>query len=320
METKEPKSLLEAVRHFSDPNVCLQTMIKVRWPNGVKCPTCGSEKVSFLANQFRWQCSVKHPKRQFSAKVGTIFEDSAIGLDKWLPVVWLLTNCKNGISSYEVARDLGVTQKTGWFMLQRVRLAMQAGSFWNKLEGEIEADETFIGGLARNMHKNRRAQKISGTGGTGSGKAIVMGLLDRHTRKVKIMHVPNVQSETLQPYVRKYVEGGSYVYTDAWAGYHGLDRDYVHNVIDHAEAYVQGNVHTNGIENFWSLLKRGLKGTYISVEPFHLFRYLDEQAFRFNNRKTDDGDRFVRTLEGIEGKRLTYKELTGKTDASAAIR
>ncbi len=286
-------------------------MVNVRWPNGVKCPTCGSEKVSFLANQCRWQCSTKHPKRQFSAKVGTIFEDSPIGLDKWLPVVWLLTNCKNGISSYEVARDLGVTQKTAWFMLQRVRLAMQAGSFWDKLEGEIEADETFIGGLARNMHKNKKA-KITGTGGTGSGKAVVMGLLDRHTRQVKIAHVPDVRGETLQPYVRKYVKGGSYVFTDAWVGYHGLDREYVHQVIDHAETYVKGNVHTNGIENFWSLLKRTLKGTYVSVEPFHLFRYLDEQAYRFNNRKANDGERFIRVLAGTKGKRLTYQNLIGK--------
>jgi len=311
METNTPTTLIEAVRYFSDPQVCLEMMVNVRWPNGVKCPTCGSEKVSFLANQCRWQCSTKHPKRQFSAKVGTIFEDSPIGLDKWLPVVWLLTNCKNGISSYEVARDLGVTQKTAWFMLQRVRLAMQAGSFWDKLEGEIEADETFIGGLARNMHKNKKA-KITGTGGTGSGKAVVMGLLDRHTRQVKIAHVPDVRGETLQPYVRKYVKGGSYVFTDAWVGYHGLDREYVHQVIDHAETYVKGNVHTNGIENFWSLLKRTLKGTYVSVEPFHLFRYLDEQAYRFNNRKANDGERFIRVLAGTKGKRLTYQNLIGK--------
>jgi transposase-like protein len=318
METKEPQSLLEAVRYFADPKVCLATMVKVRWPDGVKCPRCGSEKVSFLENQYRWQCSTKHPKRQFSAKVGTVFEDSPIGLDKWLPVVWLLTNCKNGISSYEVARDLGVTQKTGWFMLQRVRLAMQAGTFWDKLQGEIEADETFIGGLARNMHKNKKG-KITGTGGAGSGKAVVMGLVDRNTRQVRVAHVPNVQRDTLQAQVRKYVQGGSYVFTDAWLGYHGLDREYVHQVIDHAESYVQGNVHTNTIENFWSLLKRGLKGTYISVEPFHLFRYLDEQAFRYNHRKTDDAGRFGRTMAGIVGKRLTYDNLTGKEQPAAAL-
>ena len=312
METRTPTTLIDAVRYFADPDVCLQTMVKIRWPNGVKCPTCGSERVSFLANQRRWQCSIKHSRRQFSAKVGTIFEDSPIGLDKWLPVVWLLTNCKNGISSYEVARDLGVTQKTGWFMLQRVRLAMQSGSFWDKLEGEIEVDETFIGGLARNMHKDKKAAKITGTG--GSGKELVMGLLDRETGKVRVKHIANRQSQTLQEEVRANVEEGSHVFTDELASYTGLDKDYVHQFVNHAEEYVRGNVHTNGIENFWSLLKRGLKGTYVSVEPFHLFRYLDEQAFRYNERKDNDGGRFMRVLSQVTGRRLTYKNLTGKPD------
>jgi transposase-like protein len=280
----------------------------------VKCPICGSDKVHFLANQRRWKCSAKHDRRQFSIKVGTIFEDSPIGLDKWLPIVWLLTNCKNGISSYEIARDLGVTQKTAWFMLHRVRTAMKSGTFWSKLDGEIEADESFIGGLARNMHKNKKA-KITGTG--GSGKAIVMGILDRNTREIRVKHVADTKRETLQAEIREHVEPGSDVFTDALLAYQGLDREYVHKVIDHAESYVQGNIHTNGIENFWSLLKRGLKGTYISVEPFHLFRYLDEQAFRYNNRKTGDGDRFTRVLGRITGKRLTYKELTGKLGAAA---
>jgi len=305
-----PRTLLDAVRYFKDPDVCLQFMVGLRWPDGtVKCPICGSDKVHFLANQRRWKCSAKHDRRQFSIKVGTIFEDSPIGLDKWLPAVWLLTNCKNGISSYEVAKDLGVTQKTAWFMLQRIRLAMQKGTFWNKMEGEIEADESYIGGLARFMHKNKKA-KITGTG--GSGKAIVMGLLDRNTKEVRAMHVPDTKRETLHGKVRDHVAAGSDVFTDELVGYLGLDREYVHNVINHAESYVKGNIHTNGIENFWSLLKRGLKGTYVSVEPFHLFRYLDEQAFRYNNRKTDDGNRFARTLCQTTGRRLTYKELTGK--------
>jgi transposase-like protein len=164
METYTPRTLLDAVRYFKDPDVCLQFMAGLRWPDGVvKCPICGSTKVHFLANQRRWKCSVDHDRRQFSIKVGTIFEDSPLGLDKWLPAVWLLTNCKNGVSSYEIARDLDVTQKTAWFMLHRIRKAMQHGSFWTKMEGEIEADESFIGGLARNMHKDKKA-KITGTG------------------------------------------------------------------------------------------------------------------------------------------------------------
>jgi transposase-like protein len=309
LEARTPATLLDAVRYFSNPDVCLNFMKAVRWPDGVKCPTCGNEKVGFLTNQRRWQCATKHPKRQFSVKVGTVFEDSPIGLENWLPVVWLLTNCKNGISSYEVARDLGVTQKTAWFMLQRIRLAMQTGTFWHKLDGEIEADESFIGGLARNMHKNKKA-KITGTG--GAGKAIVMGILDRNTREIRVKHVADTKRETLQAEIREHVALGAEVFTDELAAYTGLDHEYVHNVINHAETYVDGKIHTNGIENFWSLLKRGLKGTYVSVEPFHLFRYLDEQAFRYNNRKTNDAARFARVLAGTAGKRLTYNQLTGK--------
>jgi transposase-like protein len=316
MDGAIPITLHEAIAYFSNPENCMATAVALRWPDGnVVCPACGSAEVSFLATRRIWKCKTKHPKQQFSVKVGTIFEDSPIGLDKWFTAIWLIANCKNGVSSCEIARDLGVTQKTGWFMLHRIRKAMQQGTF-EKFAGEVEADETFIGGLARFMHKDRRGERIKGTG--GSGKAVVMGLLDRHSKKVRLIHLPNVQGETLKKHVRKYVEGGSYVFTDAFIGYHGLDAEYVHNVIDHAEAYVQGNVHTNMIENFWSLLKRGLKGTYISVEPFHLFRYLDEQAFRYNNRKTDDAERFRETLISVVGRRLTYKDLTGKNQPEAA--
>ncbi len=309
---KHPSTLQQAIRYFGNVENCQQFMIEMRWPDGkVRCPTCQSDNVTYLKNARVWKCYAKHPRAKFSLKVGTIFEDSPIGLDKWLPAMWLIANCKNGISSYEVARALGVTQKTAWFMDHRIRLAMQDQSVDMFPGSEVEADETFIGGLARNMHKDKKA-KITGTG--GAGKAIVMGLLDRHSAKVRLAHVPNTQGDTLQTHVRRYVPGGSYVFTDAWAGYHGLDKDYVHNVIDHAERYVDGNVHTNKIENFWSLLKRGLKGTYISVEPFHLFRYLDEQAYRFNERKANDGERFIGVASSVLGRRLTYAELTGKTE------
>jgi transposase-like protein len=308
-----PQTLQDAIRYFSDPDTCLDFMVSMRWPQGVVCPTCGSKEVAFLKTRRLWKCKTKHPKQQFSAKVGTVFEDSPIGLDKWFAAAWMVANCKNGVSSYEIHRALGVTQKTAWFMDHRIRLAMQAGSF-EKVSGDFEVDESFIGGLARNMHKNRKA-KITGTG--GAGKEVVMGLLDRNTRKIRLRHVKNTQGETLQGVIREYVEGGSYVYSDAWVAYNGLDREYIHQVIDHAETYVKGNVHTNGIENFWSLLKRGLKGTYVSVEPFHLFRYLDEQAFRYNNRQTNDGSRFVDVMRGVTGKRVTYQKLTGKEQASA---
>ena len=252
--------------YFAVPENCLTYLVARRpeWANGVVCPTCGSSKVSFLKNQLRWQCSARHPKRQFSVKVGTIFEDSPLGLDKWLPCVWLITNAKNGISSYEVGRALGVTQKTAWFMLHRVRLAHQ-GKDGGKLGGEIEVDETFIGGKARNMHKDVKARKIQGRTGP-EGKAIVAAVLERGG-KVRAKVVDKRRKSQLQSMVRDNVEAGSALCSDALKSYDGLAEEYAHEVIDHAVEYVRENVHTNGLENFWSLLKRGINGTYVSVEP-----------------------------------------------------
>ena len=309
-----PKTLLEAVRYFADPDVCVAYMAKARWGSldAVACPTCDSTKVHYLESRRLWQCNTKHPRRQFSVKVGTIFEDSALGLDKWLPAVWLITNAKKGISSYEVSRALDSTQKSAWFMLHRIRLAMQIPP--DTFSGEVEADETFIGGKARFMHKGKRAARIKGTG--GMGKSAVMGLLERHGpdghSRVRVKQVPNVRRATLAPEVRQHVAPGASIYTDALKSYEGLAPDYLHEVIDHAESYVRGKVHTNGLENFWSLVKRAIKGTYVSVEPFHLFRYLDEEVFRFNQRRDPDGDggRFLHVLRSVVGKRLTFAELT----------
>ena len=303
------KTLLEAIRYFSDLDVATQHVAATRWPDGPVCPRCGvvDPKHYYLKSRRLWKC--RACKKQFSVKLGTIFEDSPIGLDKWLPAMWFIANCKNGISSYELARNLGVQQKSAWFMLHRIRLAMQQGSV-EKLSGEVEADETYIDGKARNMHKSKREQKIQGRG--ASGKVAVMGLLERHG-EVRTKVVPDTKSRTLQVEVRENVEPGSEVHTDALASYRGLDPEYVHNVVDHAETYVRGHVHTNGLENFWSLLKRGIEGTYVSVEPFHLFRYLDEQGFRFNEREGEDKDRFAKALGNIAGRRVTYDELTGKT-------
>src|SRR5438128_6164404 len=308
--SKSPKTLQEAVLYFADPTNCLNYLASKRWADGVViCPTCGGIKVSFLKNQLRWQCSARHPKRQFSVKVGTIFEDSPLGLDKWLPVVWLIVNAKNGISSWEIHRAIEVTQKTAWFMLHRVRLAMQ-GKDGGKLGGTVEVDETFIGGKARNMHKAERARKINGRG--PEGKAIVAAVLERGG-KVRAQVVEDRRKPALQALVRDNVEAGSNLYSDDLRSYDDLDKDFVRGVVNHAVEYVNGQIHTNGLENFWSLLKRGLKGTYVSVEPFHLFRYVDEQAFRYNNRKDmNDADRFITVMQQIIGRRLTYKELTGK--------
>jgi transposase-like protein len=305
MET--PKTLQQAFIHFSKPENCNAFMIAMRWPDGqVICPTCGAEKVTYLQKANLFKCYAKHSRQKFSLKVGTIFEDSPLGLDKWLTAIWLIANAKNGISSYELSRHLGITQKSAWHVLHRIRLAMQNGTI-NKLSGQVEVDETFIGGKARNMHPAKR--KHLGTG--GAGKVAVMGLLERHG-EVRTMVVSNVSRKSLHGEVSKHVEQGSTVYSDAFRSYSRLEDDFVHNVINHAERYVDGHIHTNGIENFWSLLKRTLGGTYISVEPFHLFRYIDEQAFRFNKRKGTDADRFLAVVSLITGKRLEYKQLIGK--------
>jgi transposase-like protein len=242
-------------------------------------------------------------------KVGTLFEDSPLPLSKWLPVVWMIANCKNGISSYEVARALGITQKSAWFMLHRVRKAMHTGTFM-KLDGEVEVDETFIGGKARNMHKDKREEKITGTG--GKDKTAVMGFRQRGG-EVRVEVVPNRKKQTLQCMVKENVKAGAAIYSDALASYDGLDKEFEHQVVDHAIEYVHGRVHTNGLENFWSLLKRTLKGTYVAVMPFHLHRYLDEQTFRYNLRKgLNDAERFIYALSQIVNRRLTYKQLIGE--------
>jgi transposase-like protein len=315
MSESQPETLLEAVQYFSDADRCQDFMVAMRWPKAVvTCPTCGRDDVRFISTRRMFECKDKHARRQFSVKVGSIFEDSPISLSKWLPAMWLIANDKNGISSYELGRALGVTQTTAWFMLHRIRLAMQSDDY-TKLDGTIEVDETFIGGKARFMHRDRRARTIKGTG--GAGKVAVMGRLDRHGpdghSTVRTEVLENTRRSSLSPRVRRHVVSGSEVNTDALKSYADLDADYIHGVIDHAETYVQGKVHTNGIENFWSLLKRAIKGTYISVEPFHLFRYLDEEAFRFNSRQVTDGERFLRLARRVTGKRLPFSELTAAT-------
>jgi transposase-like protein len=314
-----PKTLLEAIKYFNDEQVCINAVAEMRWPNGVVCPRCDGDQPYWFETQKRWKC--RKCRKQFSVKVGSIFEDSPISLQKWLPALWMLTNCKNGISSYEIARDLGVTQKTAWFMLQRLRLILRSKTTGKMgSNGPVEIDETFIGGNLKFMHKSKkiRYQKRGGS----HGKAAVMGMLDRESRQVRVKVVPNVKRETLHAQILTEIESGSHIYTDGWTGYDGLD-NYVHMTVDHVTEYVRGRVHTQGMENFWALLKRGIKGTYVAVEPFHLDRYLDEQVFRYNNRATkenplDDCDRFLLALSQVAGKRLTYAEVTGKLERPEA--
>jgi transposase-like protein len=308
-----PETLQNANIYFSDPDRCFQYALNLRWPNGViSCPRCRSEKHSFISTRRMWFC--KGCKKQFTLKVGTIFEDSPLGLDKWMCAFWMLCNSKNGINSCEVARSLGITQKSAWFMLHRIRKAMHDDST-AKFSGEVEGDETFIGGKASNMHIAKKQRRITGTG--TKDKVAVMGMLERGG-KVRFSVVPTRRKAVLQAEVRKHVEAGSALYTDFLLSYEGLASDYAHQVVDHAVQYVNGRIHTNGLENFWSLLKRGINGTYVSVEPFHLFRYLDEQSFRYNNRKNmDDQTRFEAAMHNVAGKRLTYNELTGMGAATS---
>ena len=306
----QPTSLIAAVRYFSDLSVCNDYMRGIKWPGGEPCcHKCGSVNVYELSTRPVLKC--RDCKKQFSYKVGTIFEDSPLGLDKWFVAVWAIANCKNGISSHELGRALGITQKSAWFMLHRVREAMRTGTF-RKLAGTVESDETFVGGKADNMHAHVRARKIRGRGAVG--KAIVHGLLERGG-EVRAKVVESTERAELQPQVLVNVEKGAALYTDAHSGYTGLDAAYVHEVIDHAQAYVRGIVHTNGMENFWSLLKRSIKGTYVQVAPFHLQRYVDEQAHRYNHRKTNDEQRFHDVMGTVVGRRLTWRLLTAQDGA-----
>ena len=315
-----PKTLTAAIAHYADPQRAFDAAVELRWPGGnVICPRCNQAKHSFIKTRRIWFCYVC--KKQFTVKVGSIFEDSPLGLDKWMTAVWMIANCKNGISSYELGKNLGIRQNSAWFMLHRIREAMKGGSFMVKMGGPkggpVEVDEAFIGPNPRKMHRARRLKLMSAE--YAGSKAIVMGMLDRESRQVRAKVVPNVRREVLQNEILNQIEGGSTVYTDGSQSYDNLAaREYIHETVNHIQEYVRGQVHTQGIDNFWSLLKRGLRGTYVAVEPYHLDAYVTEQVFRYNNRATrdnplNDADRFALVMSQVGGKRLTYKELTGKT-------
>jgi transposase-like protein len=314
---ESPKTLLEAIQYFSDSENCRKFMIAVRWPDGiVKCPYCGAEKLTYLEKARVYRCYGNHKKQKFSLKVGTVFEDSPIPLEKWLMASWMLSNCRNGVSSYEVSRSIGVTQKSAWFMLHRIRVAMgddNKGKIGGSPKNQVEIDETYISGKPQNRHMGNRTQE--------GRKSIVMGMKTRNTREVRAMVIPDAKRTTLQDKILDHVGWGAHIYTDQWVGYDKLSATnlFVHKTVNHMVEHVKGNVHTNGIENFWALLKRTLKGTYVAVEPFHLDAYVNEQVYRFNNsRGKTDAQRFNKVMSQVSGKRLTYAELTGK-EAGAEI-
>jgi transposase-like protein len=313
-----PTTLVDAVKYFANEQVCIDEVAAMKWPDGqISCSGCGEiGNTIWLANQKRWKC--RGCKMQFSVKVGTIFHDSPLGLDKWMVAMWMLANCRNGVSSYEIARTIGITQKSAWHMLHRIRKAMtdisseQLGG-----NGPVEIDETFVGGKVKNMHKSKRVKGLNYS--AGNGKAIVMGMLERGG-KVRASVIGDRKLASMRPPVETNVASGSHIITDEHSCYPFIAKDaYYHEVINHIEGYVREHVHTNGIENFWSCLKRGLNGTYISVEPIHLDRYVDEQVFRFNNRHNKGGDasRFKAVLKDVVGRQLTYAALTGRLETAA---
>jgi transposase-like protein len=322
-ETNTPETMLEAIKYFADYGNAHRFMVSIRWPDGVvKCPTCGSCRVRYIATRRQWECREKHPQKRFSLKTGTIMEQSPLPLEKWLACYWYEVNCKNSVSSYEIMRELGVTQKTGWFMLHRIRHALHVGSWDSKMNGVVEADETMVGGLAANMHKKVRERKVGRNRG-GTHMTNVMGLLQRHDGKkhstVRTKVLRDRKKESLLTVIHKNVEPGTTLYTDALKNYRdpSIVGSFNYDFVDHAEAYVKDKVvHTNGLENFWALFKRCIKGTHVSVDPQHLFRYVDSEAFRFNYREVENSDRFRIIASNTIGKRLTYKTLIRASEDS----
>lgn len=304
---------MEAIKYFADLDVANQFLADMRWPDGVTCPMCKGKEIGFIATRRIWKC--KACKKQFSIKTGSVMEDSPISLGNWLAAIWMIVNDRNGVSSCEIARSLGITQKSAWFLMHRIRVAMENRSF-EKLSGTVEIDESYFGGEVKNMHEDVKRRKGVAHGGMND-KTAVLGIGMRNPDgkgllEVRAGTIKHTDRMTLMPIILETVEIKSTVNTDCHAAYNPLWRGYKHETINHSKEYVRGDVTTNRIENYWSVLKRGMKGTYIRGNGQHLDRYIAEASFRYNNRKESDAERFQKVLQSLNGRRLTYNQLTDK--------
>ncbi len=307
-----PKTLLEAINYFTNDKKCVEFLAKLRWADGKPhCPKCGSDNVCSLKTRPSYRCREAGCKKSFSLKTGSIMEDSALPITKWVPAIWFVANHKNGVSSCEVARALGITQKSAWHLCHRIRKALSSGNF-TKLTGTVEIDECFIGGKLQFKHRSKLPPSSFIKRGK-YGKTAVLGMVERESGEFRGKVVDNVRRNVLEPEIIANVDTNATVITDALSSYYKLKDIYSnHSSVDHSRGeYVNGSVHTNTMENFWSCFKRSIKGTYIQIASFHTDRYLGEQAFRYNNRKDNDAQRFEKAVSNMFGKRLTYAELTG---------
>lgn len=296
-------SLFEMVAAFPDEQSCVDHLRSIRWKNGAFCPHCGSTKVYHFSDLRTHKCG--DCRQRFSIKVGTIFEDSKIGLHKWFMAIYLITSHKKGIASAQLARDIEVTQKTAWFMLHRLRHAAETKSFNEPLKGEVEADETYVGGKEKNKHADKRVPGSQG----GANKAVVFGMLERGG-ELRVKKVPDAKARTVQAEINEHAAPGPNIMTDEHHGYRGLQGRFNHYTINHlAGEYVKHYfIHTNGLEGAWSLFKRQVFGIHHWVSTKHLGRYLGEFTLRYNRREPGEGERVNDFLSRVAG-RLTYKAL-----------
>ena len=304
MAKKPAFTLADLGEKFSDELTCKKYLAGLRWKDGAAvCPHCGHKK-SYVFSNGDYKCAAC--RKKYSVRVGTIFEDSKVSLKSWFIAAYLLTAHKKGISSCQLAKDIGVTQKTAWFMLHRLKFAMREKSFDAPMTGVVELDETYVGGKEANKHKSKRTEGTQGR--STKVKAPVFGMVERNGRVVA-MTVKAVDAKTLEPIVTQYIKVGAKVMTDEWTAYVRLHRLYDHQIVRHGQGeYVSGEAHTNTLEGFWSLLKRGIIGIYHHVSIKHLDQYVGEFTYRYNSRKIDDAQRFNVALSNIDG-RLTYKTL-----------